>query len=114
MGQMEDLRLFTVIVENHSISKAADRLNIAKSAVSRRLHLLEDRYSAKLIDRAPGRWNVTETGRELYQRALRAVHDFEEIETDFSSTHAAISGPLSVSLPREFGISILPFVSHPN
>ena len=36
------------------------------------------------IDRAPGRWNVTETGRELYQRALRAVHDFEEIETDFS------------------------------
>lgn len=107
MGQMEDLRLFTVIVENHSISKAADRLNIAKSAVSRRLHLLEDRYSAKLIDRAPGRWNVTETGRELYQRALRAVHDFEEIETDFSSTHAAISGPLSVSLPREFGISFL-------
>ena len=63
MGQMEDLHLFTVIVENHSISKAADRLNIAKSAVSRRLHLLEDRYSAKLIDRAPGRWNVTETGR---------------------------------------------------
>ena len=43
MGQMEDLRLFTVIVENHSISKAADRLNIAKSAVSRRLHLLEER-----------------------------------------------------------------------
>ena len=31
MGQMEDLRLFTVIVENHSFSKAADRLNIAKS-----------------------------------------------------------------------------------
>ena len=59
MGQMEDLRLFTVIVENHSISKAADRLNIAKSAVSRRLNLLEDRYSAKLIDRASGRWNVT-------------------------------------------------------
>ncbi|HAL76344.1 MAG TPA: LysR family transcriptional regulator, partial [Rhodobacteraceae bacterium] len=62
MGQMEDLRLFTVIVENHSLSKAADRLNIAKSAVSRRLNLLEDGYSAKLIDRAPGRWNVTETG----------------------------------------------------
>ena len=107
MGQMEDLRLFTVIVENHSISKAADRLNIAKSAVSRRLNLLEDRYSAKLIDRAPGRWNVTETGQELYQRAVRVVHDFEEIETDFSSMHAARSGPLSVSLPREFGISFL-------
>jgi len=35
------------------------------------------------------------------------VHDFEEIETDFSSMHAAISGPLPVSLPWEFGISFL-------
>ena len=38
MGQMEDLRLFTVIVENYSLSKVADRLNIAKSRVSRRLN----------------------------------------------------------------------------
>ena len=39
MGQMEDLHLFTLVVENRSISKAADQLNIAKSAVSRRLNL---------------------------------------------------------------------------
>lgn len=104
---MEDLRLFTFVVENRGISKAADKLNIAKSAVSRRLNLLEERYSAKLIDRAPGRWDVTEVGRELYQRATRTVNDFEEIEADFKSTHTDISGPLAISVPREFGISFL-------
>ena len=107
MGKVEDLHLFTMVVEHRGIANAAARLNIAKSAVSRRLNLLEDRYATKLIDRTPGRWEVTETGRELYQRAGRAVHDFQEIETDFKSTHADISGPLTISVPREFGISFL-------
>ena len=107
MGKVEDLHLFTMVVEHRGIANAAARLNIAKSAVSRRLSLLEDRYSTKLIDRSPGRWEVTKTGRELYQRASRTVHDFKEIETDFMSTHAGISGPLTISVPREFGISSL-------
>lgn len=107
MGQMEDFRLFTFVVECKGISKAADKLNIAKSAVSRRLNLLEGRFSAKLIDRRPGCWELTDIGRELYQRASRVVNDFEEIETDFKSSHANISGPLAVSVPREFGISFL-------
>jgi hypothetical protein len=57
VGQTQGLRLFTLVVEHRGISKAADRLNIAKSAVSRRLYLMEDRYAAKLIDRALGRWS---------------------------------------------------------
>ena len=107
MGKVEDLHLFTMVVEHRGIANAAARLNIAKSAVSRRLSLLEDRYSTRLIDRTPGRWEVTETGRELYQRATRAVNDFKEIETDFKSTHADISGPLTISVPREFGFLFL-------
>ena len=107
MGQLEDLKLFLFVVEYQIISKAADKLNIAKSAVSRRLQLLEDRYSATLINRSPGNWNVTEVGRELYQRAITTVGDFEEIDTDFKSTLTTISGPLAISVPRDFGLSFL-------
>jgi DNA-binding transcriptional LysR family regulator len=56
MGQIENLRLFAHVVEQRSISKAAGRLGIAKSAVSRRLNLLEEHFATKLIDRAPGVW----------------------------------------------------------
>ena len=41
MGQLEDLKLFVTIVEQGSITKAAATMNVAKSAVSRRLGLLE-------------------------------------------------------------------------
>lgn len=107
MGQIEDLRLFVLVVESGSISKAADRLNIAKSAVSRRLALLEDRYGTRLIDRVPGVWNVTGTGRELHQRAMRVVGDVDEIEDDFANAVADLTGPLSVSVPREFATAFL-------
>ncbi len=107
MGQIEDLRIFVVMVDEGSITRAATTLNIAKSAVSRRLALLEDRYEAKLIERKPGSWKVTETGEELYHRAIRAVGEVDEIDADFLSASAKLSGPLSVSVPRDFGLGYL-------
>jgi DNA-binding transcriptional LysR family regulator len=107
MGQIEDLRLFVAVVDTGSISRAADQMNIAKSAVSRRLGLLEDRFGARLIDRGPGVWAVTSTGRELYQRAQRTVHDVDDITSDFSQDGSNLAGPLSISVPREFGTSFL-------
>jgi len=107
MGQIEDLRMFALVVENKSISKAAARLNIAKSAVSRRLTLLEERFGARLVDRAPGVWEVTPVGHELYQRAVRVVGDMDEINSDFVDVTGTIAGPLSVSVPRDFGIAFL-------
>ena len=82
-------------------------MGIAKSAVSRRLGLLEERYNARLIDREPGTWAVTSTGQELLRRATHLVHEMDEIEGDFASTSSVIEGPLTVSVPREFGISFL-------
>ena len=107
MGQIEDLKLFTIIVEQGSISRAAETINIAKSAVSRRLSLLEQRYGARLINREPGNWEISATGHELYQRATSVVNDVDEIEGDFTEATQSLSGPLLVSVPREFGLSFL-------
>ncbi len=107
MGQIEDLHLYTLVVENRSISGAAEQLNIAKSAVSRRLNLLEERYGARLIDREPGKWEVTATGLELYQRALGVVQDARDIEGDFTEKNQSLAGPLTISVPRDFGTGVL-------
>ena len=107
MGQLEDLRVYVDIVDSAGIARAAETLGIAKSAVSRRLKLLEDRYGTQLIDRDPGVWNVTDAGQELYQRAVRIVQEFDEVENDFVSSSTAVEGPLTVSVPREYGISFL-------
>ena len=107
MGQMEDLKLYVQVVEQGSISKAASSLRIAKSAVSRRISILEERYSSVLIDRTPGKWEITKVGLDLYQRSRALVAEFEEVNEDFTSLHAQISGPLNISIPRDFGLNYL-------
>ena len=107
MGQMEDLKLYVQVVEQGSISKAASNLRIAKSAVSRRISILEERYSSVLIDRTPGNWEITKVGLDLYQRSRALVAEFEEVNEDFTSLHAQISGPLNISIPRDFGLNYL-------
>ena len=107
MGQMEDLKLYVQEVEQGSISKAASILRIAKSAVSRRISILEERYSSVLIDRTPGKWEITKVGLDLYQRSRALVAEFEEVNEDFTSLHAQISGPLNISIPRDFGLNYL-------
>ena len=107
MGQLEDLRVFVDVVEKNGIARAAETLGIAKSAVSRRLKLLEERYGAQLIDREPGVWEITDAGRELYQRVVKIVQEVDEVDSDFLNASADVEGPLTVSVPREFGISFL-------
>lgn len=107
MGQIEDLRAYVEIVNNGGIARTAEGMNIAKSAISRRLKLLEERYGVQLIDRQPGSWEVTAAGQELYQRALRVLSEADDIEADFSHARQSLSGPLSVSIPREFGLGFL-------
>lgn len=107
MGQIEDFRLFKHVVEQQSIAKAAGQLNIAKSAVSRRLKLLEERFDASLITREPGVWEVTATGLEFYQRILHLVGGVDEVEEDFARVSQELTGRLAISVPRDFGLNYL-------
>ena len=51
MGQLEDINTFVHIVDAGTISGAANQLNIAKSAISRRLVDLEKRLGVQLLNR---------------------------------------------------------------
>ncbi len=107
MGQIEDLRLFVKIVERGGIARAAEEMSIAKSAVSRRLAQLEDRYSVRLIDRQPRVWEITSAGQELYQRASHMVAEVDELDSDFLKVGHTLKGPMSITIAREFGLAYL-------
>lgn len=107
MGQIEDLRMFVAIIDNGGIAKTATNLNLAKSAVSRRLVQLEDRYGVKLIDRNPRLWKITTAGQELYQRAIAMVANADDLDADFQRNGHALCGSLAVSVALEFGLSHL-------
>ncbi|GHB32891.1 LysR family transcriptional regulator [Pseudovibrio japonicus] len=107
MGQLEDFRMFALIVEQESISKAADHMGIAKSAVSRRLSLLEDQLGTALIQRTTRQWQITEAGRLLYERTQQVMVDVDDIFADLSAQKHDEHGQIRISIPMQFGLSYL-------
>lgn len=61
------LKAFMLTAKYASFSKAAEELNIAQSAVSRQIKLLEDSLQEELIIRSSKKVILSEKGKELYQ-----------------------------------------------
>jgi len=104
MSRFEDMLTFVRVIEAGGITGAAERLNIAKSAVSRRLSALESRLGVHLVARTTRRLTPTETGRAFYDRAVRILADLEEAEQAVSSAEAELRGTLRIAAPLTFSV----------
>ena len=104
MDRFENMNTFIRVVEAGSISGAADKLSVAKSAVSRRLKELEEHLGVELFHRTTRRMNLTDTGRAFYHQSVRIVEDLIEAELATSQAHGTLKGSLKIALPSTFGI----------
>ncbi|HED16666.1 MAG TPA: LysR family transcriptional regulator, partial [Gammaproteobacteria bacterium] len=104
MNRFENMDTFIRVVEAGSISAAADRLSVAKSAVSRRLKELEAHLGVALFNRTTRRMNLTDSGRAFYQQSVRILDDVLEAELATSQAHGTLKGSLKVALPTSFGL----------
>lgn len=90
---LKRLRYFSTIVEQGSISKAAELLCMAQPPLSKRLQELEEEIGAELVVRTGKRLEPTEAGQYLYLRAceiLRAVEDARQKTAAIASTERRV------------------------
>lgn len=78
---LRHLRIFTIVCEQQSITRAAQRLYLSQPAVSQAIREIEDTYQIKVFDRIARRIELTDAGRELLAYARPIVDLFEEMET---------------------------------
>ncbi len=104
MSVFEEMTTFVKVVDAGSITGAADRLDTAKSAVSRRLSDLETRLGVQLIKRSTRRMSLTDTGKSYYDQCVRILADIEATEAAVTTESAALKGTLRISTPLSFGV----------
>ncbi|MBP6058693.1 MAG: LysR family transcriptional regulator [Nitrosomonas sp.] len=104
MDRFENMNAFVRVVETGSISAAADRMNTAKSVVSRRLKELEEHLGVELFHRTTRQMNLTDSGRAFYQQCVRILDDILEAEHATSQFHGALKGSLKIAVPLSFGL----------
>lgn len=110
---MDIVQLKTLIhvAELGSLSKAADRLNIAQPALSRQVRLLEQELGAPLFDRHGRGMIITEAGRNVLDHAARIMLELESLRSSVSKKRAVLRGEVSIGMtPTIAQIMTVPMV----
>ncbi|WP_373991858.1 LysR family transcriptional regulator [Duganella sp. BuS-21] len=97
-----DLLLFARIVECGSFSLAAERVQLPKSTVSRRITLLEGKLGERLLQRTTRKLVLTEFGASLLEHARKVADETEAAGALAQHRQGAPSGLLRVSMPADF------------
>ncbi|WP_428063570.1 LysR substrate-binding domain-containing protein [Brevundimonas sp.] len=98
-----DVVAFVQVVETGSIANAANRLDVAKSIVSRRISRLETVLGARLLTRTPRGTTLTDIGRDYHARASAGLAELEAAHEAVTTSTAEISGQLRIQVPVAFG-----------
>jgi DNA-binding transcriptional LysR family regulator len=104
MDRFLALSVFAKVVEQGSFARAAERLELSTSAVSRHVADLESHLGARLLNRTTRRLSLTETGSAFYERCVQLLADLEEAEEAVTSTAIVPRGTLKLTCSITFGI----------
>jgi len=102
-----DLLIFASVADSGSFSRAAERMGLPKSTVSRRLAALEHRLGERLLQRTTRRQSLTEFGLQLLEHARQVVSEVEAVTALSERRQATPSGRLRVSMPSDFANLLL-------
>ena len=63
---LELLKRFYITAQEGNMGRAAERIHVAQSALTRSIHLFEHQMKTKLFDRKPKGIQMTPQGERLY------------------------------------------------
>jgi TRAP-type mannitol/chloroaromatic compound transport system substrate-binding protein len=92
------MRIFARVVEAGTFTRAADSLQMPKASVTKNVQALEERLRVTLLNRTTRRVTVTADGAAFYDRTVRLLADFDDIEASMSQARATPRGRLRVDV----------------
>ena len=102
MDRWAQIEFFIQVAELGSLSKAAERLGMSSAAASRCLNALEERLSARLVERTTRRLWLTDVGREYHRRCVAIMGEMAEADAAVNAATLNPSGTLRVTASVSF------------
>jgi len=94
---LNEIVVFTRVVQAGSFIAASAQLGIPKSTVSRKVADLEKRLNARLLQRTTRKLSLTDVGRTYFDQCVRIVSELEDAERMVTSLQDTPRGPLRVT-----------------
>ncbi|WP_341502374.1 LysR family transcriptional regulator [Gallaecimonas sp. GXIMD4217] len=104
---LNEIQVFTKVVEVGSFTAAAQRLGMTKATVSRKIADLESRLGVRLLNRTTRQLHLTETGEAFFERCRRIMADLDDAQALVTTRSEQVRGKLKVAMPIELGQLVL-------
>lgn len=99
MDTLLSMRVLVAIVDNHSFVQAAEQLGLSKAMVSKHVMHLENRMSARLLNRNSRNLSLTESGRIYLERCRTVLEELDEVEATVSRATVSPRGTIKFTAP---------------
>ena len=110
---LRHLEHWLALAETGSFSRAAEKLHITQSALSRSIQALEDELGGPLVDRIGKRNELTPLGHAVLERARRIVHEAAELKLGAAALQQGGMGTLRLGLGSGPGAMLMtPWLVH--
>ena len=112
MDKLRAMAVFVRIVDQGSLTAAADALNMSVPSVVRTLAALERTLGVRLMNRTTRRSSLSDEGREYYERCKRVLAEVEAADASLSARRSEPKGRLRVTAPVMYGrLHVAPVVA---
>jgi DNA-binding transcriptional LysR family regulator len=103
---IDNLKAFAAVIDSKSLTKAASRLFLTQSAISRRIQQLEEALGGTLLDRTQRPPSSTALGQRVYEQSLPILRAVEDLMT-LTRQDGAPTGTLRFGMSQAIGDVIL-------
>ncbi|NIF85801.1 LysR family transcriptional regulator [Comamonas sp. Tr-654] len=103
MDKLLALKAFVDVAETQGFSKAARRMGVATSSVTRLIDALEESLGSALLTRSTRLVSLTDTGAVYLEQVRRVLSELEEADGSIADSGAEAVGPLRISMPVTYG-----------
>ncbi len=106
----DDLKVFLAVARLNSLSNAGRALKMDPATVGRRVQRLEDDLSARLFNKSPQGYGLTDAGQRLMQHANMVEQSILAAKAEVSGQSNVLSGSIRVGAPDGSANYLLPQV----
>jgi DNA-binding transcriptional LysR family regulator len=107
MPDLNSLALFAAVVDAKSFSRAAQRLKMPTSTMSRRIAELEKELGARLLERSTRNLRLTDFGADVLEYAHQSADIVQEVVNIATDHTSGTSGILRLAAPPSISDSLL-------
>lgn len=103
LDQLRGLVVFAEVVESKSFARAAERLGMTRSAVSKHVAQLEAQLGVQLLSRTTRKLSLTEVGERVHAASV-SMREAAECAREAATLHqGVVEGVLRVTAPAALG-----------